>query len=109
MRKGRTYSGVWSNGKKVIDLDNLNSQYEMDEINNMILNSTNHSHREIYATASGTIIQTYQYDQLDDWYCDIGAMYNRETIYTIVGRNFKKIKDKGVLDEDFQNFLASMR
>lgn len=103
----KEYTGIWSNGKKTIDLDNLNSKYELKSIE-----ASMHSHAGAlvidiiaYARESGTIVEKYTYDVLDDYFLDIGAITHKETFYRVLGKNFKKIKEKGTLDEDYQKFI----
>lgn len=103
----KDYSGVWSNGKKTIDLDNLNSKYEMESIDAVVYSSSGALVYDtvVYARESGTIVEKHTYDVLDDYFLDTGAITHKETYYKILGKNFKKIKEKGTLDEDYQKFI----
>jgi len=42
---------------------------------------------------NGHLIEHYNYDALDDWYCDIGAVY----------RHYRKEYDLGKIIKDFDN------
>lgn len=104
----KDYSGVWSNGKKTIDLDNLNSKYEFKSIDSVVYTSSRTAIVDdtvVYARESGTIVEKHTYDVLDDYFLDTGAITHKETHYKILGKNFKKIKEKGTLDEDYQKFI----
>ena len=103
----KDYSGVWSNGKKTIDLDNLNSKYDMKQIDAVVYSSSGAlvDDTVVYARESGTIVEKCTYDVIDDYFLDTGAITHKETYYKILGKNFKKIKEKGTLDEDYQKFI----
>ena len=105
LKQIRYYKGVWSNGKKTIDLDNLNSKYEMECIDRIYRNS-NYSESIVYVTESGTMIEKSSLNELDDWYADLGAITHRETSYKILGKKFKKIKEQGVLDKRFEEYMS---
>ena len=107
--KNRCYTGVWSNGKKTIDLDNLNTKAEMTTINECCFSSSPSSDCIYYATEKGTIICSYSYSELDDYYADLGPMYSRHHNYEILGRNFKKIKDQGDFDEEWLQYNECWR
>lgn len=95
----KEYSGVWSNGKKTIDLDNLNSKYEMDVINNQKDSCV------VYVRKSGTIVEKSVEKIIDDYFFDIGEISHQKIHYKILGKNFKKIKNHGVLDEEYKEFI----
>ena len=100
----RCYAGVWSNGKTTIDLDNLNTVAEITSICSCVDGRTDGGD-EYYATKSGTIIHKYHYDDLEDWFADLGPIYNRHNCYEVMGKNFKKIKDKGEADPNWIEFM----
>ena len=104
----RCYTGVWSNGKRTIDLDNLNTVAEMESINACCFGG-NDSNDSYYATEAGTIVHTYTIKELEDWYADTGGIYSRKNCYEILGKNFKKIKDKGEEDPNWVEFNRSFR
>lgn len=98
----KEYTGVWSNGKKTIDLDNLNSKYEMYSINH------NDGDCVVYARESGTIVEKWAEKVVDDYFCDIGEISHQVIHYKVLGKNFKKIKDQGVLDEEYKKFMEAI-
>ena len=107
-KQERYYEGVWSNGKKTIDLDNLNTKAEMNSIKACCFGNTEtDSDDRYYITKSGTAIHTYRLIELEDWFADIGTCYSEKKCYKIIGRNFKKIKDKGKEDPGWTLFNES--
>ena len=104
MKRQQDFEGVYSNGKQTFDLLNLNTKADLA----CIKATCRGSYTGIdfyYATPAGTIIHRYTYREMDDWYADIGAIYSEHRGYEILGRNFKKCKDKGEPDSDFVKFL----
>lgn len=95
----KEYSGVWSNDKKTIDIDNLNSKYEMNIINHQKDSCI------VYVRKSETIVEKHTYEVFDDYFLDTGAITHKETYYKILGKNFKKIKNHGILDEEYKEFI----
>ena len=104
MKRQQDFEGVYSNGKKTFDLLNLNTKADLECIKATCRGSYN-GIEFYYATPAGTIIHRYTYREMDDWYADTGAIYSEHRGYEILGRNFKKCKDKGEPDSDFVNFL----
>ena len=107
-KRERYYGGVWSNGKKIIDLDNLNTKAEIVGIKACCLGNTEtDSDDRYYITKSGIAVHTYRLVGLEDWFADIGACYSEKKCYKIMGRNFKKIKFKGEEDPEWILFNES--
>ena len=81
----KDYSGVWSNGKKTIDLDNLNSKYELKSIEASAYRNAGALAEDVvvYARESGTIVEKHTYDVLDDYFLDTGAITHQETYYKV--------------------------
>ena len=104
MKRQQDFDGVYSNGKQTFDLLNLNTKAEMEGIKAICKGSQNGTD-VYYATPAGTIIHRYTYNDLEDWFADIGAIYSERRGYEILGRKFKKIKDKGEPDEELIKFL----
>lgn len=96
--------GVWSNGKKTIDLDNLNTTAEIKTINECCFSSYPSGDECYYVTEKGTVIHKFEYSELEDYYADLGAIYSRKCNYKVLGRNFKQIKAQGEFNEEWLLF-----
>ena len=108
MKRQQDFEGVYSNGKQTFDLLNLNIKAEIECIRATCIGSYNGTDF-YYATPAGTIIHRYTYREMDDWFADIGVVYSEHRGYEILGKKFKKIKDKGEPDEELVNFLESTK
>ena len=104
IERDRYYQGVWSNGKKTLDLDNLNSKAEMESIEDLAMGGTGVNTHHFYVTKSGTGRERIQYEVIDDFYLDIGCITHTEVVYKTLGKNFKKIADEGEVDKDFLEY-----
>jgi len=96
--------GVWSNGKKTIDLDNLNTTAEIKAIKECCFGGRPSGEEWYYVTEKGTIIRKTKYSELDDYYADLGPIYSRKSNYRILGRNFKQIKAQGDFNKEWLSF-----
>lgn len=103
-KRERDYDGVYSNGKKTFDLHNLNTKAEMEVIDACFRSSSPSGDDLYYATPNGTVVHSYTYYDLDDWFADLGAIYNKHRGYEVLGRKFTKIRDQGEPDEDWVRF-----
>lgn len=106
-KRERYYNGVWSNDKKTFDLDYLNTGYEMEGIKSIVNNSSSGS-TVVYVTKSGTLIQRDEWEELDDWFADLGAITHKEVSYKVLGRNFKLTKENGLSHPEFIKFMNCM-
>lgn len=106
MKRERDYRGVYSNGKRTFDLEMLNSTARMRELKEMSLNCLTND--EYYATPSGTIINSYSYNELEDYYSDLGPIYSEHKIRKVVAKNCKKIKEMGETNPELLRLLKEV-
>ena len=106
MKRERDYRGVYSNGKRTFDLEMLNSTAEMKELKKMPLNCLTRD--EYYATPNGTIVNYYSYNELEDWYADLGPIYSERRIRKVLAKNCKKIKEIGETNPELLKILKEV-
>ena len=107
MKIERDYRGVYSNGKRTFDLEMLNSTAEMKEFKEIPYSDCS-PRDEYYATPNGTIVNSYSYNELEDYYADIGPIYNERRIRKVLAKNCKKIKDTGETNPELLRILKEV-